>query len=563
VIALTGVGLPAAVAAPSPYSLSGRVLLGPDHTPATAGEVQVTLVNTNEVHAYDRSAATAADGSFALTDVKIGDYRVTFHDTLGRYPDYVEHNLTHRSGPVLDIMLGGDGPIAGAVTAADTGDGVRGDVRLYGTAADGNVQQYYARSDSDGNYAFQLLPRSSGIDWALEFFPFSQGLAPVTLGAQNIDAMPILLSADDLATGAPRNFSLPVSAWISGSIGGDVPTLAFGSSRIRIFLEYLEPESETWIAAERGPYMWTKPDGTYTTFRLGPGSYRVEARWDHGGAIQRRFSDTVDVAAGEMGAADLVFARDPYARDHSGDGRAEILQLTPKGALRAYAEADRFGPLGSPVTLMSGLSTAKSVVNAGDFSGDGFSDVITRDSAGSLWLYKGTGANGFSPKVRIATGLAGVTAILAPGDVDGDGDGDLVIRGSTGILYLYRGDGAGHLAGRVKLATGWDRYTALAAPGDFDLDGHPDLIARGSSGKLYLFRGTGAGFGARTQIGSGWNKYTAIASVGDVNGDLLPDLLTLEPNGWLFVHNGDGHGHLQSDWKYGLTGGWERFRLAS
>jgi hypothetical protein len=67
VIALTGVGLPAAVAAPSPYSLSGRVLLGPDHTPATAGEVQVTLVNTNEVHAYDRSGATAADRSFGST----------------------------------------------------------------------------------------------------------------------------------------------------------------------------------------------------------------------------------------------------------------------------------------------------------------------------------------------------------------------------------------------------------------------------------------------------------------------------------------------------------------
>ncbi len=556
-VGLTGLGLPSVQAAVV-HGISGSVLLGEDRTTATAGEVQVTLRKDSGLGPVTHSVVTDEEGRYDLVNVPFDYYRMTVHDTHERFPDLVFY-VWPDAGPLLDVYLGGDGPISGTVTAGDTGDGVRGEVRLYGVGIDGSEREFDTRSDSLGRYAFDVLPRSAGINWTLEFFPYNVALAPVTWNAQNLDAAPSLLTADDLATGVARDATLPAAARISGEVGGDVPATDFASIRVRIFLQFLQEGSGQWVPA-RGHYIWTEPDGTYTTHRLGPGSYRVEARWGHGGAVQRRFSPTVTIVAGATGTADFAFPRDSYTRDYSGDGIPEILARTPRGALRAYPPGASPGHLGTHSILYPDLSTTKSVVNAGDFTGDGLADLITRDRAGSLWLRPGTGANGFSAKVRIATGLATATAIVAPGDVDGDGDGDLVIRGSSGTLYLYPGDGAGHLAGRVKLSTGWNSYTALLAPGDFDLDGHPDLIARGSSGKLYVFSGTGTGFGTRTQVASGWNRYERIASVGDFDGDLIPDVLTLH-NGHLLIHAGDGAGRLQSPvW---LTSVWDSWRFAS
>ncbi|WP_245531547.1 FG-GAP repeat domain-containing protein [Arthrobacter globiformis] len=51
-------------------------------------------------------------------------------------------------------------------------------------------------------------------------------------------------------------------------------------------------------------------------------------------------------------------------------------------------------------------------MSPGDFNGDGKSDVLARDSGGSLWLYPGNGHGGWLARVKVGSGWNGFTALV-------------------------------------------------------------------------------------------------------------------------------------------------------
>ncbi|MEU5438439.1 VCBS repeat-containing protein [Streptomyces sp. NPDC020719] len=164
-----------------------------------------------------------------------------------------------------------------------------------------------------------------------------------------------------------------------------------------------------------------------------------------------------------------------------------------------------------------GWNIYNTIVGTDDVSGDGRSDLIARDASGVLWLYRGTGETGamFAPRTKIGGGWDIYTAIIAAGDVTGDGKADLVARDTAGVLWLYRGTGnpTAPYAPRTKIGGGWNTYTAINGAGDLTSDGRPDLVARDTAGVLWLYRGTGnptAPYAPRTKIGGGWNTYTTL-----------------------------------------------------
>jgi hypothetical protein len=146
-----------------------------------------------------------------------------------------------------------------------------------------------------------------------------------------------------------------------------------------------------------------------------------------------------------------------------------------------------------------------------DWDGDGKRDILARDGDGRLLLYRGNGAGGFitGRAEQIGTGWGPFTALLAPGDWSGDGHTDILARQSDGALIMYRGDGQGGFAGRAQIGSGWQGFTALLAGGDFSGDGKPDILARAQDGRLLMYRGDGDGgfvTGAAEQVGSGWQS---------------------------------------------------------
>jgi hypothetical protein len=189
----------------------------------------------------------------------------------------------------------------------------------------------------------------------------------------------------------------------------------------------------------------------------------------------------------------------------------------------------------------------------GDFTGNGWSDVLARDrTTGTLYLHAGNGTN---LEARSGLGTGGFAAATRFGDFDRDGHEDVIARdASTGTLWLYPGTGTG-LGQRLRLGTGWNVMREITAVGDLDGDAFPDLVAVArSSGELFFYPGHGTGLGARTRLGAGWNAMSELTGIGDLNGDGRRDLLARHTaTGTLFLYPGRGVGFAP---RVGLGTGW-------
>jgi Domain of unknown function (DUF1906)/FG-GAP-like repeat len=260
--------------------------------------------------------------------------------------------------------------------------------------------------------------------------------------------------------------------------------------------------------------------------------YRGGALETYGGKTLNVDRDLLDV--GPMPAALLG--------DFTGDGWSDLIARQSSSGL-LYLYPGTSGGFPAMVQIGAGWNSMDSITRFGDFNLDGREDVIARESAtGALWLYRGNGA-GFPSRVKIGLrGWNGMREITPIGDFNGDGYPDLVaVETSTGNLYYYPGLG-NSLAPRLLLGTGWNAMDELVGIGDFNRDGRVDLIARQSAtGDLWFYPGTAIGLPFRVLIGTGWNSMRDLVSIGDFNHDGTNDLFAVEKTtGGLFLYPGVG-----------------------
>ena len=162
--------------------------------------------------------------------------------------------------------------------------------------------------------------------------------------------------------------------------------------------------------------------------------------------------------------------------DFNGDWKNDVLaRWTTTASLRLYAGTGS-GTLGLGTQIGTGWGGMSLLETPGDLSGDGAHDVLARETAtGYLWLYKGNGAGGWRlPRVGLGAGWGAMNAIVGIGDLSGDERPDIVARQtSTGQLWLYPGTGASGWKPRVLVGTGWNAYSAVVGAGDLTGDGAP------------------------------------------------------------------------------------------
>ncbi|TYB51333.1 VCBS repeat-containing protein [Nonomuraea sp. PA05] len=212
-----------------------------------------------------------------------------------------------------------------------------------------------------------------------------------------------------------------------------------------------------------------------------------------------------------------------------GGGFAAATALLRANTSASGAGNDLYFRMGNDLyyTAERGASTVRAVTNVSGFNlimtpgnmGSTVSpEILARDAAGALWLFPGRSDGLLGTRVQAGTaGWNGMNALAGYGDYTGDGKNDLLARTTAGTLYIYPGTGsitANQILGtRISAGTGFSAYTALVSTGDNNGDGKADLIARDSAGALWLFKGTGvatAPFSAAQKIGtSGWNAFNA------------------------------------------------------
>ncbi|MDV5146268.1 VCBS repeat-containing protein [Streptomyces sp. SBC-4] len=186
------------------------------------------------------------------------------------------------------------------------------------------------------------------------------------------------------------------------------------------------------------------------------------------------------------------------------DASSDVALVWPDGEL--WIEGNAIG---------YGWGAYNTLVGPGDLSGDGKGDLLARDRSGVLYLYKGNGkGDALSGRVRVGSGWGAYNKILGAGDYTGDGRTDLLARTTGGVLYLYPGTGNATtpFKPRVNIGSGWNTYKQLVAPGDINADGKADLLGVTSGGDLYRYLGTSPSkFSTRAKIGHGFQAYNSMS----------------------------------------------------
>ncbi|TIC87904.1 hypothetical protein E8D34_06285 [Nocardioides sp. GY 10113] len=206
--------------------------------------------------------------------------------------------------------------------------------------------------------------------------------------------------------------------------------------------------------------------------------------------------------------SDLVVRR-------ASDGRGFILPLRRK--------ADGTVARGRRVDTGMDLSTAKVLLNAGDWDRDGFGDFLTRRGE-NLYLYRGAGKGTFEEPVLLTSNLGGVQMLASVGDATGDGYPDLMGQPRKADMMIYPGKGLGGLGTPyvAHSAVSGSRHLAI---GRWDADGAPDSLVR-NSGSLTLWYGNGPGGWTHSKsLGSPLSGYDWSLGVSSVDGDDHGDLI--------------------------------------
>ncbi|MBE3075959.1 MAG: DUF1906 domain-containing protein [Actinobacteria bacterium] len=302
------------------------------------------------------------------------------------------------------------------------------------------------------------------------------------------------------------------------------------------------------IAYVRPDYLWfARYDGVASvldtsTPQIVPDSYWVHRRIKQyrGGAAETYGGKTLNVDRDQL---DLTPVPPTPFGDFTGNGWSDLIaRRTTTGNLYLYpGNGTKFGSRSGIGTGWNGMSA---ITRLGDFNRDGHEDVIARESAtGSLWLYRGTGS-GFAPRLRISrSGWNAVREITPVGDLNRDGFPDLLaVQISTGKLYLFPGRGTSLAPSRLIGGAGWNTLSELSGVGDFNRDGRVDLVARqNATGRLWLYPGRTGAFAARISLGLGWNSVRDLVGVGDFDRDGFSDVLAVKTaTGELFRYPGRG-----------------------
>ncbi|MBI3986653.1 MAG: hypothetical protein HY343_07025 [Lentisphaerae bacterium] len=176
-----------------------------------------------------------------------------------------------------------------------------------------------------------------------------------------------------------------------------------------------------------------------------------------------------------------------------------------------------------------GVATAGEAV-AGDYDGDGISDLAIFDSNTGFWYIRSMAGDVVS--WGTAWGWPGAKAVA--GDYNGDNVSDMaVFDGNTGNWYIRTVAGA-----TLAWGTGWGWPGAVPVSGDYDGDAIADLAVFDNNTGGWFIRSIASDVLA---WGVSWGWPGAVPVSGDFNGDAQSDLALFDSNtGNWFIRTVDG-----------------------
>ncbi|WP_075017633.1 VCBS repeat-containing protein [Actinacidiphila rubida] len=250
-------------------------------------------------------------------------------------------------------------------------------------------------------------------------------------------------------------------------------------------------------------------------------------------------------------------------RDYDNDAIGDLLALNSAGGIDVRPGSGT-GNIGATTLKSSGFPAGSTLVPIDDLNGDHVNDMLVRDASGHLTRYDGVAGQAPSasePHHLIGAGWNIYNLLTSPGDMNGDGYPDLVARDTKGTLFLYEGTASGIFGTRSNIGYGYQIYNSIVGVHNLTTNqwSSDDVIARDTSGVLWEYLTDGYGhMSMRHRVGAGWNIYTAIVGVGDITGDGRSDLVARDANGDLWRYSSLSSGLFAPRVKIGWA--WQSYK---
>jgi Ca2+-binding RTX toxin-like protein len=237
------------------------------------------------------------------------------------------------------------------------------------------------------------------------------------------------------------------------------------------------------------------------------GDHKADILWrNNAGDIYVYRSDDgapVTFTGQSISYVDPVWAIVPHAGDFNGDGKSEILfRNTATGEVYLWdstandADPDSFDPVQFIGQSLGVVASSWQIQGVDDFNADGRADILWRNTAGDVYLWLATGSS-FSVGVtgQTVSSVGNDWTILGTGDFNGDGRADILWRhAGDGELYVWNsqpGLTAVNFLGQSVGLVGLD--WSVAAIGDYDGDGRSDVLFRNADGRVYVWNSNDSG----------------------------------------------------------------------
>jgi Ca2+-binding RTX toxin-like protein len=303
----------------------------------------------------------------------------------------------------------------------------------------------------------------------------------------------------------------------------------FGNSQLSMsdFLVFHEPVANDVDGDGISDILWRNDNGNFTDW-LGNNS---------GGYTPNAVDELTNVSTDWQIAG---------TGDFNGDGHADVLWRNADGRITDWLGNSNGSFTDNVANALNGVSNDWQIVGVGDFNHDGRSDILWRNTDGRITDWLGNSSGGFTPNADAFDKMVSTDwKVVAVGDFNGDGYSDILWRNSQGWITNWLGSAGGTFTdnksnGYQDVSLDWH----VAGIGDFNKDGISDILWRNDDGRITDWLGTASGgyqpnsANFYTSVGTDWQ----VAQVGDLNGDGYADILWRNSGGrmtnWLGTANG-------------------------